>query len=229
MQDERDLFLTLAIEKVKIDIPNYKEPEVTDQVDLKPISIKIYFGDGSTSRLVQNNEESFDRNIALNIKTNPCELPEGVFKHFPTQVEVFQGDERVGDVDLGWLEEYKDEVVDSVEMEGEPKSYDSLILRDLKLGPVVDNMFGVVRMYISLDRQVAPSSGLNGTRCPGEEDDEELFLSDDEDILNGRKIVACDRVIDPDQICGPCGNPNCPIAQTIKEELRKLNVAGEVR
>lgn len=205
--------LTVAVDKVKIEGVN-ESPEV----EQSNVSVQIICNDGSNFTLMMGNNSSVDfgRQFSLNFNR----FPDDFDKYFPTRLIVLVDGVQAGEADLTQLEQFKEEVVQD-EMGQDQKS----ICADCQL--VEKNLVGVVRLFVAVERRDAGAMPCKFEPPPGliSESDESFPLVDDD---GDACLVVHDRVIKLQDICGPCGLSNCPIARYIKQELKRNEVKASV-
>lgn len=223
------LYLILGIEKVKI------ESLDESAIVRKKLSVQTFFGDGSHLTVVESKPKEFDREVAFGLSADSQHDKEGfsntLSKFFPTRLVVFSGDEPVGETDLARLEEYKNNLVQANLNENlEPLHTDYLLYQATDDGTLTEDKVGVVQLFIALEKRNEESIRHKFKPPPGY--DEEFDCVQDcleQNSDEGKYLLADDLLIHEDTICGPCGRPDCPIVQHVKQELKKPEPVHESR
>lgn len=209
-------YLTFAIEKVKV------EGAAESELGQGKVSVQIFCSDESHFTLVGENVNDFGRQISFHLG----DLHTGLEKYFPTRLVVLQDDIRIGEADLSQLVELKSEIAEeNLDWAVKSKRTDCKLLRKVDDGLLDQNLVGVVRLFIAVEKREGGAMPCNLEPPPG------LFSASDESIPLTEEdscLIVCDQYIKFKEICGPCGRPDCPVAQLIKEELRKICAKASV-
>lgn len=212
---EGEFLITFAIKKVQI---------TGDDQNADKLTVQVYLGDGTSFSLKQSSCDDFGRQILFKFRVD-CDYAEKVAENLPARLVVFSGDRKIGEVQPSWLDQFKTCGVEA--------NFDCEVLRDLALGTVDDNVVGELSLYISLTKVEEPGSeSFDFDRYGGDLEAEDVFY-DLDDVDSHRRpdtahahdkdyFIIKDRLINPDSIACKHGNADCPVAQLVKDELRRI-------